>query len=191
MTSKERVLATIRHEQPDRVPVGEWGIDHDHVSRILGRHSYWRNRRDQTLALWDGRRDEVVEGEKADYVELIEALDYEVVPVHLVPRKSDAAPNPPRRIDENAWENSSGSVYRYCAANDSIMCVTPAPAKERLTDADVEAFAERLLDIDDSQFELVDFIADRYADTRALVFRSLSPYAPLLSPFGGDSASSS
>jgi len=39
MTSKERVLKTINHEEPDRVPVGEWGIDHDHVSRIIGKHT--------------------------------------------------------------------------------------------------------------------------------------------------------
>ena len=61
MTSKERVLKAIRHEVPDRVPTGEWGIDHDHVSRILGRPTFWRNRRETTLALWEGRRDEVVE----------------------------------------------------------------------------------------------------------------------------------
>lgn len=29
MTSKERVLKTLAHEEPDRVPIGEWGIDHD------------------------------------------------------------------------------------------------------------------------------------------------------------------
>ena len=61
MNSKERVLRTISHEEPDRVPVGEWGIDHDHVSRIIGRHTYWRNRKDETIALWEGRRDDVVE----------------------------------------------------------------------------------------------------------------------------------
>ena len=64
MTSKERVLKAINHEEPDRVPVGEFAIDHDHVSLIIGRHTYWRNRRDVTLALWDGRRDEVVESYK-------------------------------------------------------------------------------------------------------------------------------
>ena len=75
MTGKERVLKTINHEEPDRVPIGEWGVDHDHVSEILGRHTYWRNRKDTTLALWDNRRDEVVEGMKADYTELIEKLE--------------------------------------------------------------------------------------------------------------------
>ena len=83
MTSKERVLKTIRHEEPDRVPVGEWGIDHDHVSKIIGKHTYWRNRRDTTLALWDNRRDEVVGSMIEDYAALIEKLDYDIVTVEL------------------------------------------------------------------------------------------------------------
>ena len=76
MNSKQRVLKTIEHQQPDRVPIGEWGIDHDHVSRIIGRETYWRNRKDTTLALWAGKRDEVVEGLKRDYAELVETLSY-------------------------------------------------------------------------------------------------------------------
>ena len=56
MTRKERVVATINHREPDCVPVGEWGIDHDHVSAIIGHHTYWRNRKDTTIALWEGRR---------------------------------------------------------------------------------------------------------------------------------------
>ena len=61
MNSKERVLATLDHKKPDRVPIGEWGIDHDTVEKIIGRDTYWRNRRKETLALWAGKRDEVVE----------------------------------------------------------------------------------------------------------------------------------
>lgn len=64
MNGKERTLRAISHQEPDRVPVGEWGVDHDHVSRVIGRHTYWRNRRDTTLALWDNRRGEVVESLK-------------------------------------------------------------------------------------------------------------------------------
>ena len=39
MNSKERVMVAVEHKRPDRVPVGEMGIDHDHVSRILGHHT--------------------------------------------------------------------------------------------------------------------------------------------------------
>ena len=58
MNSKERVLCTLDHKEPDRVPVGEWGIDHDTVEKVIGRNTYWRNRKKATLALWEGKRDE-------------------------------------------------------------------------------------------------------------------------------------
>ncbi len=189
MNGKERVLKTIAHEEPDRVPVGEWGIDHDHVSRILGRHTFWRNRKDTTLALWENRRDEVVEADKRDYAELIETLDYDVVPVGLVPSKDHKCEDPPKEVSEGVWEDSRGRTYRYAASNDSIMRVgSGPPPKEELTDEDIEAVGERLLNIDESRFELVDYIADRFAETRAIVFRELDTYSGLLGPFGGDEA---
>ena len=186
MNSKQRVLKTIAHEEPDRVPVGEWGIDHDHVSAILGRHTFWRNRRGATLALWEGRRDEVVESMKRDYAELIETLDYDVIPVDLVPAKGYRPKDPPAQVEEGVWRDSAGRVFKYAASNDSIMCLTPPPRRDNLDGFDIEAYRRQLLCIDDTQFELVDFIADRFARTRALVFRGLDVYDPLMAPFGGD-----
>ena len=84
MNSLERVLATVNHQEPDRVPLGEWGIDHDHVSRIIGKDTFWRNRKATTIALWENRRDEVVESMKEDCVRLVEALDYDIITVEKV-----------------------------------------------------------------------------------------------------------
>lgn len=83
MNSKERVLKALDHEEPDRVPVGEWGIDHDTVERVIGHDTYWRARAKTTKALWAGKRHEVVQSYKEDIVELIEKLDQDLVPVHL------------------------------------------------------------------------------------------------------------
>ena len=188
MNGRERVLKTIRREEPDRVPVGEWGIDHDHVSAILGRHTYWRNRRDTTLAVWEGRRDEAVESMKRDYAELIETLDYDVVPVNLVPPAGPPPEDPPREVAPGVWRNRAGVTWQYSASNDSIMRVTPPPARERLTDDDIAAARDKWLSIDESTFEVVDYIAERFADTRAVVFRALEGQEPMLAPFGGDEA---
>jgi len=186
MNSKDRVLATVAHKEPDRVPIGEWGIDHDHVSRILGRPTYWRNRKEQTIALWEGRRDEVVESEKHDYTDLIETLDYDVIPVHLVPPKGYAPEDPPKLVAEGVWENSRGDIYKYAASNDSILCMTHSPGRETVGEEELAAYRERVLDIDESRFELVDFIADRFARKRAVVFRGLSIYGMMMSPLRGD-----
>ncbi len=186
MTPKERVIATIHNREPDRVPVGEWGIDHDHVSKIIGHHTYWRNRKDTTIALWEGRRDEVVESLKNDYVELIEKLDYELLTVYLVPPKGYVNSDPPRKTGDGVWEDSSGNVYRYAASNDSIVRVTYPGSKFEATDDDIAQMKRDIERIDESEFELIDFIAEKYGEERAILSRDLDIYGHLMSPFGGD-----
>ncbi len=188
MTPKERVLTTVAHHEPDRLPVGEWGIDHDHVERILGKkHSYWRNRKDETIALWEGRRDELVEGMKEDYVRLIEKLDYDVIPVFLVPPNGYADPHPPRKTGDGVWEDDLGRVYKYAASNDSISCVTPPPARETLSDLEREEVVKQYRrPFDPSRFELVDHITHRFGNKRAIVFRGGLVFGQLMGPFGGD-----
>ena len=184
MNSIERVMTATEHMQPDRVPVGEWGIDHDHVTKIIGRHTYWRNRKDCTLALWEGRRDEMVESMKSDYAELVEKLDYDIVTVELVPPKGYRAPDPPKKTGGGVWEDSAGRVYKYAASNDSIICVTPPAAKEQLSDDDIEKATDAK--IDNSRFELVDCMVQKFGREKVILFRDIDIYGPLMSPFGGD-----
>ena len=186
MTSKERVIKTINHEEPDRVPVGEFAVDHDHVEKIIGHHTYWRNRKDTTLALWEGRRDEVVESLKNDCVELVEKLDYDIVTVELVPPRNFICPDPPKKVTEGVWEDSKGSIYKYAASNDSIQCMTYSEGKEELTEEDILEAYNIVESIDESIFELVDFIGDRYGREKAVVFRNIDIYEGLMDPFGGD-----
>ncbi|MBN1445482.1 MAG: hypothetical protein JW957_05195 [Candidatus Omnitrophica bacterium] len=122
MNSKERVIQTLAHIEPDRVPFGEWGIDHDIVEKVIGRDTYWRNKKKVILALWSGKRDEVVESYKKDLVELTKKLDYDLVPVHLVP----PAGLPPQKIeqtDENTWRDGRGQTWKYSQGNDAILLV--------------------------------------------------------------------
>jgi hypothetical protein len=186
MNSLERVLKTIGHGEPDQVPVGEWGIDHDHVSRILGRHSYWRNRKDETIALWEGRRDEAVASMKADYAELVERLDYDVVTVPLAPSKAAWTGPAPRKTGDGVWEDREGRVYKYAASNDSIMCVTPGKEKEELSAGEIERVIAQAGVVDDSVFELIDYFGDRFGKERAVLFRDMDVYSIMLRPFGGD-----
>ncbi|MEG1926299.1 MAG: hypothetical protein RR415_11195 [Ruthenibacterium sp.] len=44
----------------------------------------------------------------------------------------------------------------------------------------------QVAEIDDSVFELIDFIGDTYGKERAVVLRSVDIYERLLQPFGGD-----
>lgn len=183
MTSKDRVLKTIRHEEPDRVPIGEWGIDHDHVTKIIGKHTYWRNRKDTTLALWDNRRDEVVESMKEDYSMLIEKLDYDLLTVELVPSRHSFTKDKPRECAPGVWKDSRGLVYCYAASNDSIACVTKKEGKEEITEKDIAKAMKAVNQMDDSQFELIDYICDKYGKERAILCRSIDIYNIMLDVF--------
>ena len=183
MNSRERVFAMINHTEPDRVPTGEWGIDHDHVSKILGHHTYWRNRKDTTIALWEGRRDEVVESLKSDYAELIDKLDYDVLTVERVPPKGHKTSDPPRKTGDGIWEDKKGRIYRYAPSNDSIMCMTQSEGKDEVTEEDVKN--SYIKDIDPTTFELIDFISEKYGKEKILLSRDIDIYGCLMSPFGG------
>ena len=190
MNSLERVLATINHQEPDRVPLGEWGIDHDHVSRIIGKDTFWRNRKATTIALWENRRDEVVESLKEDCVRLVEELDYDIITVEKVPPKSHHCSDTPKQISEGTWEDSKGRIYRYAPSNDSISLMynplAPEPRFE-IDDSDVENAMKSLEQPEDeSVYELIDFIAERYRGKKAILCRDLGFHGEIHGPFHGD-----
>jgi len=131
MKSKERINIILDHKEADKVPVGEWGVDHHITEKILGRKTYWRNRKEQTLALWEGRRNEVVESWKKDLVELVNRLDHDLVPVVFCPSKNERVASI-RKIADDTWEDEYGNVYKYTAGNDSIMCVKMSKKKQEI-----------------------------------------------------------
>ena len=145
-----------------------------------------RNRKDERIALWEGRRDEVVESQKNDYVELIEKLDYDIITVGMVPPKGYVHPDPPRKIGEGLWEDSKGRIYKYAASNDSIMSMNHRPAKECITQEDTQKLWDKLDAFDDSVFELVDYIGNKYGDEKVVLFRGINIHSSMMSIFGGD-----
>jgi hypothetical protein len=98
VTFKERVLAALAHRQPDRVPLGEIEIDGPIVEAVLGRPTYYRNGLKAVLAFLDGRRDEVVDSIKRDYVEFVRVTGMDLVSfaMEIVPgREADCSPQDP------------------------------------------------------------------------------------------------
>ena len=108
MTSKERVLATLAHQEPDRVPTGEFAIDYAIIEKLFGRKSYHRGKRQYIEAFWQGRRDEVVESMKRDAVDLSVELGFDMVRVDLVPDKDRVFP-PLTQIDDLTWTDDWGA----------------------------------------------------------------------------------
>ncbi len=55
ITAKERVKTALAHQEPDRVPVGEMGIDYPIVEQVLGHETFYRAQGKERAAIWAGR----------------------------------------------------------------------------------------------------------------------------------------
>ena len=119
MTPKERVMAALAHDEPDRVPVGEFAIDHSLMDQVLGRPTFWRGKRRYAEALWQGRRDEVVESMKRDVVEFTQKVGQDMVCVMGAPHR-DYPFEAPKQIAEDMWEDANGNILKYSAETEDI-----------------------------------------------------------------------
>lgn len=127
VTRKERVHAAIQHRQPDVVPVGEWIIDYEPASLVLGRETFVRGKARLAHALWEGRRDEVVDSIERDLVELIRRLDLDIVCVDLTWPKGIRY-QAPRQVDSETWRDSHGNVFRYSDLTRDLMLLQQGEA---------------------------------------------------------------
>jgi hypothetical protein len=120
MLPRERVYAALEHREPDRVPWGEHSIDYNVYEDILGRETLVQAKMRTTQAYWDGRRDEVVEGLKRDRLDLIRALDMDIVFVSQVP-PAGYRPQPMERVDEVTYRDEQGDLYRVSSTTHDLM----------------------------------------------------------------------
>ena len=156
MNSKERVQAALEHREPDRVPVGEAYVDYPIIESVLGRETFYRSHAREIFALWEGRRDEVVDGQKRDIVEFVRRTGIDLLPVWTVPARNQVGP-PPRKIDDGHWEDEAGNVWQYVPETNDLFIV------ERGTRA-----VEPPPPADGSQWELWDHVVAELGETHFL-----------------------
>lgn len=174
MTSKERVKAVLSHEVPDKVPWGEWAVDFDTVERIIGHETYYRAKARSTLALWEGRRDEVVQSWKEDGIEFFRKMkSFDII--NIAAMASGIAPpkdykyETPRRIDETTWEFSDGTVYKYSEITaDLTKMYDPHVGERQYRPEDFEGEVT-IEPPDESCFEVVDAFIDEFGGERFLM----------------------
>lgn len=169
MTSKERVLKALKRQEPDRVPIGEFAIDYPAIEQLLGRRTFYRGKFRETQALWEGRRDEVVESYKRDTLDFTEALGFDLVIVHLVPSKKDTF-KPLKQIGEGTYEDENGVIYKVSCTTEGLLAVDrrtppPEPKEEDFVFQEPER-------PDESAFEFIRFIRERLGKTHFIVARA-------------------
>ena len=174
MTPKERVYACLDHREPDRIPWGEHSIDYNVYEDILGRETLVQAKFRQTQAYWDGRRDEVVECTKRDRLDLIRALEMDVLFVSRVPPKG-YHPDPLERLDDTTYRDKGGNLFHVSATTHDLMCYRnvqpPAapPDLDALRDTLDRVDDEPLALPDESEWELVRHAVAEMGDTHFIM----------------------
>ena len=170
MTGKECVRATINRQPADHVPLGFYLVDYDVIEHVIGRPTYVRNKVRSTIALWEGRRDEVVESYKQDTVEFYRKIDacdlitFKEAPV-VPPR--DYEPERPEKIADDAWKDKQGRIWKISELSNDITVVEDPRAKQE-PEYTVEMF-EGPVEVkppDPSIYEACDYIVEHLGQDR-------------------------
>ena len=165
MTPKERVLAALAHREPDRVPTGEIGVDSPVATQALGRPTLYRAKWQEQVALWEGRRDEVVADYQRTLVALARHFQWDFVPVGLCPKRKTSYARP-RMLDDNTWKDEDGYVRRYSPVGGGNVMTMEYP---QLTWDDLDARAAEPVEVDESQLEVVRSVAGELGDTHFIL----------------------
>ena len=169
MNSKQRAQACIARRPTDAVPLGFYLVDHDPIAKVIGRPTYVRNNAAKQLALWAGRRDEIVESMKADVVDFYRKLDLcDIITFKeacVMPPKG-YAPDPPRKIADDCWEDREGRVYKISEISNEFVCVkNPVDQNRVYTRAEFETPVTDTPP-DPSIFEVYDHMVAAFKDDR-------------------------
>jgi uroporphyrinogen decarboxylase len=166
MTSKERVIAALKHIEPDRVPTGENQIDGYLVEQILGHPTLYNTGWKELEALWDGRRDAIVQDYCTAHVETVQALDWDYIRVPVVPPAGEY--QRPHMTGKYSWIDERGDEVHMNpdAGNIIIRSHFPDMRIDDLPDPD-EPF-----EIDPTQLDALRYVVRELGDTHFIIGRS-------------------
>lgn len=159
MTSKERVYTALQHREPDRVPVGEAYVDYPIIEQVIGRKTFYRSHARETFALWEGRRDEVVDSQKRDLVEFVRRTGLDIVPVWLVPPRNQMM-DKPWSIGEQTWEERDGTVLQYVPQTEDLVVVQRGSRPVEVPEQPPP---------DGSEWELWDYVVQELGQTHFII----------------------
>jgi len=168
LTAKERVKKTLEGELPVRVPLAEFAVDFDTVEKIIGHETYLRAKAKSQIAFWEGRHDEVAQSYLNDHIELHEKLELDIVTFPMatweIPPLSDD--KPPRKINDNTWEDKYGRIFKYSPITADITCVKDPVMEKKIfsrEDFEKEPMERRP---DPRSWQIVDNVIQRLKDVK-------------------------
>ncbi len=165
MTSKERMIAALTHQEPDRVPRGENAFDYNFFEQEMGRKTLCYGGWDELETLWAGGRDKVV----ADYIDSLVALtkkmNWDYIRVPTAPKNKDFSGY--KRVDDHAFVDDTGKKYEFNPDAGNVVCpiITDPDAEIKRIIANPEPV------IEDCEMEIVEAIIKKLGDTHFIIGR--------------------
>ncbi len=150
MLPKSRMIAAFEHRELDRVPIGEQGVDWEITDKALEVQTLYRAKWRSYMALWEGRREEIVESHVRDLVGLVRKFDWDFVVVPLVPARQERYERP-EMLAEYSWRDDKGRIWSYSPESGGHAMVVDYPpmSADDLPDPDAP------VRVDETQFEAI------------------------------------
>ncbi len=166
MLPKSRMIAALQHQEPDRVPIGEIGADWEITDRALGVQTLYRAGWRGYTALWEGRREEIVESHVRDLIGLTRKFEWDFVVVPLMPPKRGIYRRP-EMLGDYSWRDDRGRVWRYSPDGGSHATVVGSPP---MTIDDLPG-PDAPVEVDSSRFEAVERVVKELGKTHFVFVR--------------------
>jgi len=166
MKPKQRVISAIRHEEPDRVPTGENQVAGGLVEEVLGRpvlyNAGWR----EIQAVWNGKRDQVVQDYCRAHVEITQALEWDYVRVPVVPAAKEYSP--PQMTGDYSWINDQGREVHCNPETGNIIMPShfPEMSVDDLPDPDAP------FKVNPSVLEAIRYVVNEIGDSHFIIART-------------------
>ena len=175
MISKERVKRLIEKKDIDKIPLGFYVVDYEIIEKVIGRPTYVRNKVKTQIALWEGRRDEVVESYKKDTVEFykkIDCVDILTFKEASILPPSNYQPQVVKKIDENTYKDEKGKIYRTSKETNEISCIYNPDDKidiDKYTPDMFKFFESELKEPDQTIFQAPDYLIENFKDEKFIL----------------------
>ena len=165
MLPRERVIAQLRIEESDIVPMGENHVHSRFIEEVLGHEILYSKGFQELNALWDGRRDDVVQNCVEVLTELTKMLGWDYVRVPAAPRKKQY--KRPKMTGEMSWIDEQGKEFHY---NPRVGLEIAEKYNPEMTLDDLPDIDQEFV-VDDSEMDYVRGVIANLKDTRFIIAR--------------------
>jgi uroporphyrinogen decarboxylase len=168
MTGKKRILMALNHREGDRVPTGENQLHGELASEIVGYKTLYGSGFEELKALWEGRREDVVNDSVRTLVDLPRKLEWDYVRVYAAPSKKKYTM--PKMTGPYSWiDPESGREISFNPKAGNIM---HSSHNRDLTIDDLPDPEDDSFTVDDSSFDILRKVVKELKDTHFIVFRA-------------------